>query len=220
MATAVRTFAHKPTLTGDLVTLRPVEPEDIPVLAGILSDPDVRRLTGSVHTAAEAQEREELDDRLRNWYGTRNEQTDRLDLMVVDTATGQVVGEVVLNDWDEGNRSCGFRTLIGPDGRDRGLGSEAIALLLDYAFTHLPLHRIDLEVYAFNPRAQRVYEKVGFSVEGRRREALEYDGERVDAIVMGLLRTDWDNMRDPTRAVSGADPACGPSGSAVSAGSA
>lgn len=186
------TFAHKPTLTGDLVTLRPVADEDIAVLHGILTDPEVRRLTGSVHITAEAESGEEDLARLREWYSTRNDQPDRLDLMVVDNSTGRTVGEVVLNDWDEGSSTANFRTLIGSEGRNRGLGSEATRLLVDYAFSHLPLHRIDLEVYAFNPRAQRVYEKAGFVVEGRRREALEYDGERVDAIIMGLLRRDWE----------------------------
>lgn len=193
MTASDRSFADKPTLVGDLVTLRPVAPEDLPVLADILRDPEVRRLTGSVHStaAAEAGDTEGDDARLRQWYSTRNEQTDRLDLMIVDNATSQTVGEVVLNDWDRGNRSCGFRTLVGPAGRNRGLGSEALRLLVDYAFTHLPLHRIELEVFAFNPRAQRVYGKAGFVVEGRRREALLYDGEPVDAIIMGLLRSEW-----------------------------
>lgn len=191
MSAANRTLADKPTLRGQLVTLRPVEPEDVPVLAGILRDPEVRRLTGTVHSTAEASGGDEEEARLREWYSTRNDQPDRLDLMVVDNTSGQVVGEVVLNQWDEGSATCNFRTLIGPAGRDRGLGTEAARLLIDYAFTHLPLHRVDLEVYAFNPRAQRVYEKVGFVVEGTRREALEYDGERVDAIIMGLLRSDW-----------------------------
>ncbi|WP_256840841.1 GNAT family N-acetyltransferase [Ornithinimicrobium cryptoxanthini] len=199
MSAANRTFADKPTLRGQLVTLRPVETEDVPVLAGILRDPEVRRLTGSVHSTAEASADDEEEARLREWYSTRNDQPDRLDLMVVDHTSGQVVGEVVLNQWDEGSATCNFRTLIGPAGRDRGLGTEAARLLMDYAFTHLPLHRIDLEVYAFNPRAQRVYEKVGFVVEGRRREALQFDGQRVDAIIMGLLRSDWDAPRDPTR---------------------
>lgn len=186
------TFADKPTLIGDLVTLRPVEPADIPVMIGMLTDPDLLRLTGSVHSTTEVEQAGSPDvPQLLQWYSTRNEQADRLDLMVVDHASGRVVGEVVLNQWDQGSRTCNYRVLIGPAGRDRGLGSEATRLLIDYAFTHLPLHRIDLEVYAFNPRAQRVYEKAGFIVEGRRREALEFDGERIDAIIMGQLRSDW-----------------------------
>lgn len=191
------TFAHKPTLTGELVTLRPVRPEDVTVLAEILADPDLLRLTGSVHTTAEIEAESTPDPGpLREWYLSRNEQPDRLDLMVVDNASGQLVGEVVLNHWDRGSRACSFRTLLGPAGRDRGLGTEAMRLFIDYAFTNLPLHRIELEVYSFNPRAQRVYEKVGFVVEGRRRQAHQFDGERVDAIIMGLLRSEWQAARD------------------------
>ncbi|WP_109472314.1 GNAT family N-acetyltransferase [Ornithinimicrobium cavernae] len=195
MATTDRTFADKPTLTGTLVTLRPVEPDDVPVLGRILTDPELRRLTASAHSTAEAESGEEDLTRLQAWYSTRNAQTDRLDLMVVDNASGEVVGEVVLNEWDEASRTCNYRVLIGPAGRDRGLGTEATRLLIDHAFTHLPLHRIDLEVYAFNPRAQRTYEKAGFVVEGRRREALQFDGERVDAVIMGLLRQEWEEAR-------------------------
>lgn len=197
MTAPEETFAHKPTLTGQLVTLRPVQPGDVEVMADILRDPEVLRLTGSVHSTAETEAGTGPDlASLREWYLSRNDQPDRLDLMVVDNASGQVVGEVVLNEWDPGNRTCNFRTLLGPAGRNRGLGTEAMRLLIDYAFTALPLHRIDLEVYAFNPRAQRVYEKVGFVVEGRRREALDFDGERVDAIIMGLLSSQWRAPRD------------------------
>jgi RimJ/RimL family protein N-acetyltransferase len=96
----------------------------------------------------------------------------------------------VLNDYDPGNASCNFRTLIGPKGRDRGLGSEATRLIVDYGLTVLGLHRIELTVYAFNPRAQRVYEKAGFRVEGTARDALRFDGAWVDAIYMSILSTD------------------------------
>ena len=50
------------------------------------------------------------------------------------------------------------------------------------------LHRVELELYAFNPRAQHVYARAGFRVEGRRRDAFVFDGERVDAIMMAVLR--------------------------------
>jgi RimJ/RimL family protein N-acetyltransferase len=63
--------------------------------------------------------------------------------------------------------------------------------MLAHLFEEVGVHRVDLEVYAFNPRAQRSYEKCGFVVEGRLRESLLWGGERVDTIVMGLLRADW-----------------------------
>lgn len=88
-----------------------------------ISDEEVQRLTGSSHVSGSVSPVPE--DKLQAWYSTRNQQTDRLDLMIVDRATNRCVGEVVLNDWDAENESCNFRILIGPDGRDRGLGTEA-----------------------------------------------------------------------------------------------
>jgi RimJ/RimL family protein N-acetyltransferase len=88
------------------------------------------------------------------------------------------------------NRSCSFRILLqGPRFFGRGLGTEATRLALDYAFG-LGVHRVELEVYDFNPRARRVYEKAGFRHEGTKREALLWDGSWVDAHVMAILDTD------------------------------
>jgi RimJ/RimL family protein N-acetyltransferase len=96
--------------------------------------------------------------------------------VIVERETERVVGEAVLNDLDEGNRSCGFRIWIsGASGR--GLGTEATRLAVAHGFDDQRLNRIELEVYDFNPRARRVYEKVGFRHEGVRREALAYNGE-------------------------------------------
>jgi RimJ/RimL family protein N-acetyltransferase len=185
-------FAVKPTLTGQRVVLRPFTDADIAAMGPVLADPEVLRLTGSVHTTQEVTSRPRaLSERELEWYRTRDDRDDRLDLAIVDRATDGCVGEVVLNEYEAGNQSCGFRILVGPAGRGRGLGSEVTRLVLDHAFSTTDLHRIELEVYAFNPRALHVYEKVGFVVEGRRRHALRYDGERVDAIGMAVLRHEW-----------------------------
>lgn len=179
-------FSVKPTLTGDNVVLRPVTEEDAAVFAEILHDPDVLTFTG-----VPADEPRLSLDYLRSWYGSRGEQPDRLDLALVDRASGEVVGELVFNEWDEPNRSCNFRTLIGPRGRDRGLGTEAIRLFLAYGFEQLGLNRISLGVFAFNPRAIRAYEKAGFVREGVEREALLHRGEWVDSLYMSVLAREW-----------------------------
>lgn len=53
------------------------------------------------------------------------------------------------------------------------------------------MHRVDLEVYAYNPRARRVYEKAGFVYEGTKRQSLLWDGAWVDAHVMSILADEW-----------------------------
>jgi RimJ/RimL family protein N-acetyltransferase len=196
---ATTTFAAKPTLTGELVLLRPFRDDDLNALREAIRDPEVGRLTGSAHTTAEAGAGIE-EARLREWYASRNEQDDRLDLAVEDRATGRCVGEVVLNEWEEENAACNFRILLGPLGRDRGLGTEATRLVLGHAFEALGLHRVELEVYAFNPRAERAYAKAGFVREGVRREALRFDDEWVDAVVMAVLDHEWAQHRGRTGA--------------------
>jgi RimJ/RimL family protein N-acetyltransferase len=184
-------FADKPTLVGERVLLRPFAGSDLAAMAEAIADPEVGRLTGSVNSSTAAPDEGFDEERLRQWYGSRAEQTDRLDLAIVDRGTGECVGEVVLNEWEPDNASCNFRILIGPRGRDRGLGTEATRLLLAHAFETVGLHRVSLEVYAFNPRAQRAYEKVGFVQEGVRRDALRFDGGFVDSVLMSVLAPEW-----------------------------
>ncbi|MGA4798782.1 GNAT family N-acetyltransferase [Streptomyces lavendulocolor] len=179
-------FSVKPTLTGDHVVLRPTTERDAEAIAEILTDPEVLTFTGTP-----AGDPAPSLDFLRSWYGSRADLTDRLDLALVDRASGETVGELVFNEWDEANRSCNFRTLVGPRGRDRGLGTEAIRLFLAHGFERVGLNRISLGVYAFNPRAIRVYEKVGFVREGVEREALLHEGRWIDSVTMSVLAREW-----------------------------
>lgn len=193
-------FSVKPTLTGEKVVLRPfILQADLAALKEMLLDPEAMMLTGSLHGPADLPGWDDAAEaRFRDWYGTRNRQPDRLDLAVADKTTGKCVGEVVLNDWNDANRSCSFRMSLGPGGRDRGLGSEATGMIVGYGFDQLGLHRIALEVYAFNPRARRVYEKAGFVAEGVLRDALRWDGQWIDATVMSILAPEWNDHRGPS----------------------
>jgi RimJ/RimL family protein N-acetyltransferase len=103
-----------------------------------------------------------------------------------------VAGEVVLNELNVHNVCCGFRILLqGPRFYGRGLGTEATRLTIGYAFKVLGVHRIELEVHDFNPRARLVYEKIGFVHEGTKLDALRWDGQWVDCHIMALLNRDW-----------------------------
>ncbi|WP_377641250.1 GNAT family N-acetyltransferase [Oryzobacter terrae] len=181
----------KPTLEGALVVLRPFREGDAETMAEILSDPEVRALTGSVETTAEARQRQELDDRLRDWYATRNDQVDRLDLAVQERATGRLVGEVVLNEVDPDALTANMRVLVGPEGRGKGLGTEAVGLVTAYGLERLGLRRITLEVFDHNPRARRVYERVGYAATGQRADALVFDGLSIGATDMAVDAATW-----------------------------
>jgi RimJ/RimL family protein N-acetyltransferase len=193
--TSPPSFADKPTLVGELVLLRPVGVADVPGLLEMLQDEESMRLTGSRHATADP-------EAAADWYASRAEHDDRLDLAVVERATGGYVGEVVLNELDPDNRSCGFRIcLVGPRAFGRGLGTEATRLILAHAFETAGINRIELEVFDFNPRARRSYEKSGFVHEGTKRQALYWDGAWSDVHTMAIIADDWARL--------GGEPAMG-----------
>jgi len=96
----------------------------------------------------------------------------------------------IVNHWMGRNAFVG----IGIGDRNdwgKGYGTDAMKIMLRYAFTELNLERVTLTVFEYNPRAIRSYEKVGFQHEGRQRARLLKDGKRWDMLFMGILREDW-----------------------------
>ena len=76
----------------------------------------------------------------------------------------------------------------------KGYGTDASRVTIRYGFQELNLHRIWLDVFGYNDRAQALYLRLGFTEEGRLREHLERDGRRHDVILMGLLRREWEQL--------------------------
>lgn len=176
-------LAARPTLTGRLVTLRPLTADDLPQVLATLADTEAMRLTGTHTRFTTGQVTAALTD-----WATR---PDRLDVAVIDRATGAHAGEAALTDLDADNASCNFRIALTSAHTGHGLGSEATRLLLAHAFDTVGLHRVELEVFASNPRARHVYENAGFVYEGTKRQALRWHGEWIDTHVMGMLADDW-----------------------------
>lgn len=103
-----------------------------------------------------------------------------------------LIGFVGLSDvnWVHGDAWVG----IGLGERDywgNGYGTDAMRVILRYAFQELNLHRVTLGVFEYNERARRSYEKAGFSIEGRIRGEVLRQGRRWDTFIMGILREEW-----------------------------
>lgn len=174
----------KPVLRGELITLRPITAEHAEAMFEGLSDKESRWLSGTQQTFTLEQ--------VRVFCARVANADNRLDCAITLPNDPSYRGEVVLNDIDWANRSANFRiALSGPENRGKGYGTEATGLLLRYAFDTLKLHRIDLEVFDFNLRAQHVYKKLGFVQEGVLRDVLLWEGEYHSAIKMSLLEPDY-----------------------------
>jgi RimJ/RimL family protein N-acetyltransferase len=173
-----------PFLIGPTVYLRPLERADAPVLVGWLNHPDVTR-TLRIYRPINLQAEEEYLERIR-----QSEQDVSLGVGV--RATDRFVGVIGLHDIDFKNRHAGLGIVIGePDEWGKGYGTEASRLLVGYAFETLNLNRVWLQVYEYNTRARRAYQRVGFRQEGVQRQERYAQGRFWDTILMAVLREEW-----------------------------
>lgn len=108
----------------------------------------------------------------------------------------RLIGFIVIHSIEWNNRAGTLAMGIGhANDRGKGYGSEALQLILRYAFHELNLNRVGLDVIEYNERGIRAYEKAGFKVEGRMRQAVQRDGKLYDRIIMGILRSEWEESR-------------------------
>lgn len=172
----------KPVLTGDGVVLRPLGAEDAGAMFAGLGDAESTRLTGSHESFTFEQ--------VAAHCARVAAAEDRWDYAIV--VDDRIVGEVVLNEVDSDNRSANIRIVIWePAARNKGYGAQAMRLLTGFGIEQVGLHRIELGVFAFNPRAIRAYEKVGYRIEGTRRDALLWDGAWIDQHTMAVIADEW-----------------------------
>jgi RimJ/RimL family protein N-acetyltransferase len=178
----VSKLGRQPVLEGVLVRLEPAGPQHLDGLWPLYAD-EADPESGPLHALTREQTRAGL--------ARAREREDRADWAIVRREDGAVVGEAVLKDLDEDSSSMSFRiALLGPEVFGRGYGTEATRLVRDFAFGPLQLHRLALEVNSFNRSAIAVYTKVGFVLEGVRRDAVRRDGEWHDIHDMAMLVTD------------------------------
>lgn len=171
-----------PTLEGARVTLRHPGPDDLDHLVRFANDEDLR---GWLRFWRPMTREEEL-----SWLRGL-EAIDDCVWLIVPRGARDPVGSIGLHDWDRVARHAELGLgILGEERRGRGLGGEACALALRHGFEAMDLQRIHLHVYTDNP-AVRLYERLGFRVEGTLRRHGWKRGAFRDQHAMGLLREEW-----------------------------
>jgi RimJ/RimL family protein N-acetyltransferase len=112
--------------------------------------------------------------------------------MIRTLADDRLLGFVDLDvdTWAHGNGWVGIALGDRADW-GQGYGTDAMRILLHFAFTEVNLQRVSLTVFGYNRRAIRSYEKTGFTVEGRVRQYLHRAGQWWDMAFMGILKDEW-----------------------------
>ncbi len=124
-----------------------------------------------------------------SWAAGLHQRTDMVFFAIETVPERRHVGNVWLADIDMRHRKAEVRIVVGePDALGRGMGSEALRQLCDYAFQRLNLHRLFAYVLAINPRAVRAFEKAGFAIEGTLRDDRWSDDRYVDTILLSYIR--------------------------------
>ena len=110
-------------------------------------------------------------------------------------ADDRLIGKATVQwvEWSNGNAHIHFGIGAAED-RHKGYGTQALQMLLRFAFAELNLFRVTARVTEYNEGAIALLKKFGFVEEVRRRQALERDGRHWDLFVFGLLKDEWLNQ--------------------------
>ena len=127
----------------------------------------------------------------RNWL-ERNIDNDGM-FCIIEKESDKLIGNMGLKDINHLHRTATLGIFIGDkESRNKGYGTEAIKLLLDYGFNYLNLNNIKLDVFEFNQIAKACYEKCGFKEYGRRRKCYFLNGKYYDRIEMEILAEEFE----------------------------
>jgi len=175
-----------PILRGEHVYLRPAERTDVPNFVRWLNDAETTSFLNMRAPMSEAME--------EKWFEGMVERQgkDHYHYVICLLENDQPIGSLSLFAVDHVNGNAGIGISIGEKSLwGKGYGTDAMNALVDFGFGMLRLERMWLEVYVFNKRARRSYDKSGFVLEGTERHAVFKQGRYLDVELMSILRDEW-----------------------------
>jgi len=171
---------------GEDVTLRMLERDDFDIWQRGAADPDIRHLTGN----ASARNRDQLEEVFENENTTVFLVCldDEADPGPVETNAVHRIGLTSIREWGRNPR---LGIWLVPEVHGEGYGTDAMSLLVDYAFRVYDRPAVKAKVFEHNAASRGLLETLGFQLEGRLRKDAFIDGEYRDGLVYGLLRSEW-----------------------------
>jgi len=184
------TTSIRPFIDGDQITLRGLRKEDMENYRSWLDNSNATQFMESGWRPTSSEELDKL-------YEISTQPQDTAVFVIENKNTRKAIGicGLYLIQWV--CRRAEFRILIGDDSaRGQGFGTEAAKLCLTYAFNKLNLNLVYLGVNSENKAAVRSYENAGFVSEGLRRQLIYRNGRYYDALMMSVLRDEYDSIEE------------------------
>ncbi len=184
-------------IIGERVRFRGVERSDLPKFVEWLNDPQVTQGLLIHYPLSQADEESWFERLLTQPADERVMGIEvREDSEGATADTWTLIGTIAFDHIDWRIHAAEFGIMIGEKGYwNRGYGTEAVRLLVQHGFNTLNLNRIYLRVFDSNPRAIRAYEKAGFTLEVRERQADFRNGHYVDVLLMGILHDEFNDQK-------------------------
>ncbi len=174
-------------IEGELVSLGPLGKAMLPLFQRWINDFNVQHRVG-IELGPMTLEDEE------RWYESATAGSHSHAFAIHDRATKSLIGSTNLHAVDYRQGSAAFGIMIGePTARGKGFGTETASLMLDYAFTILGLHSVNLTVAGFNYAGQAAYRNAGFKECGRLREHIRFAGRWWDQVQMDCLAHEFES---------------------------
>ncbi len=174
-------------ITGTRVALGPLRRDLVPLYTKWRNDFAVQRTFGDLPRPVSEEQR-------MKWFEEQAAAEDAHWFTIYERETLRPIGTTDLFDIDFRFRTASFGMLIGEaDARGKGLGTEIVTLMVDYAFSALGLNNVMLTVSEYNLAGRRAYEKAGFREFGRRREADSIGGRLYAEIYMDIIASEFES---------------------------
>jgi RimJ/RimL family protein N-acetyltransferase len=169
---------------GTIITLGPLRESDSETLFKWINTRELVLLSSNFRPVHQENHKE--------WFRRIQGSDNNIIFAIRTNNTDSLIGTCQLHSIHSVFRNAELQIRIGEVSHlSKGCGTEAVKLLLDYAFKDLNLERVHLHVLADNQRAVRTYTKCGFQHEGILRKAAYVDGCYRDIVIMAVLREEW-----------------------------
>ena len=175
---------HMQVLKGTHIHLRAIEPEDLDFLFATENDTAFWKVSGTQAPFSKHLLEQYIANTHLDIYAAK-----QLRLIIVDTASDEAIGMIDLFDYNPQHQRAGVGILIAPAYQHKGVGSEALGLVIHYSFTTLNLHQLYANIAPDNENSLALFKKYDFKIVGIKKEWIYNENEFKDEILLQRIKS-------------------------------